>query len=152
MKRVAAIKRLREATGRSIAQITEALDEAKGDLKEAEAILVKSGELIVDKKSARPTSQGLIEAYAHLGRIGVLVEVLVETDFAAKSDVFKEFVHDLTLQISSMAPISVEELMSQPFVKDESKTIAAKLKATIASVGENIIIKRFVRYQLGEAE
>lgn len=144
------VKRLRQLTGRSIAEINEALEKAEGDLERAKSMLATSGELIVERKSAREAKQGLIESYSHHGRIGVLVEVNVETDFAAKSEKFREFVHDLALQISAAHPDDVAALLKQPFIKDELVTIEQLLKTTIATVGENIVIRRFVRYELGE--
>ncbi len=93
-------------------------------------------------------TQGIIEAYIHLnGKIGVLVELRCETDFVAKTEEFKKLAHELCLQIAALNP-KKSSLMSQPWIKDGSKTIKELINEYIARIGENIIIKRFIRYEL----
>lgn len=142
------IKKLREETGAGVLDCQKALSEAKGDLKKAKEILKEKGFDKATKKEERPTGCGLIDSYAHFGKIGVLIEVACETDFVARTKEFKNFVHDLCLQIAGMAPKNEKELLSQPFIKDESKTVEELLKEKIAQFGENIKIKRFLRWEL----
>ena len=144
------IKSLRQKTGIGIHDVKSALEEAKGNEEEAIKILKKRGLSIAAKKSDRSTSQGLIDTYVHAGRIGAMVEVNCETDFVARNDDFKAFAHDLSLQIASMNPENIEELLKQEFFKDTSKTIEDYLNETIAKIGENIRISRIARFELGE--
>lgn len=144
------ITELRERTGMGIMDVKKALDEANGDKNKALETLKERGATIMEKKSGRTAAEGMIEAYVHGGRIGVLLEVNCETDFVARGDAFREFAHDVALQISSMAPATVEELLEQPFIKDAKLTIADLLRDVTGKIGERIVIKRFVRYVLGE--
>ena len=143
------ITELREQTGMGLMDIKKALEESKGDKKKALVFLAERGAQIMDKKSDRTAAEGLIEAYVHAGKIGVLVELNCETDFVARSESFKEFAHDLSLQISSMAPKTVEELLEQPFIKDSKLSIGNYLRDVTGKLGEKIVIKRFERYVLG---
>jgi len=145
-----AITELRELTGMGLSDIKKALEEAEGDRSKALGLLKERGAKIMDKKSDRTVGEGLIEAYVHNGRIGVLVEVNCETDFVSRSELFKEFAHDLALQISSMNPATVEELLEQVFIKDSKLTIADYLRETTSKIGERIVITRFARFLLGE--
>lgn len=146
------ISELREQTGMGLMDIKKALNEAKGNRAQAMELLRERGAKIMDKKSDRTAGEGLIEAYVHAGRIGVLVEVNCETDFVARSEAFKEFIHDLALQISSMAPATVEELLEQPWIKEGKLTIGDYLRDTTSKIGEKIQIARFTRYVLGETQ
>ena len=148
---VSDITELRELTGMGMMDIKKALEEADGNRPKALELLKERGAKIMDKKSDRTVSEGLIEAYVHNGRIGVLVEVNCETDFVSRSDLFKEFVHDLSLQISSMNPLTSEELLGQTFIKDSKMTIADYLRETTSKVGERVVISRFTRYVLGNS-
>jgi elongation factor Ts len=144
------IQALRDKTGYGVMDVKKALEEAGGDLSKAEALLVERGAAVAAKKAARETKSGRIEAYIHGdGKIGVLVEVSSETDFVAKNTDFTAFVHDVTLQIASMAPADVRELLSQPFIKEPSKTVEQLLHEQVGKIGENLTIRRFVRYELG---
>jgi len=144
------ITELRETTGMGLMDIKKALDEADGNRQQAMELLKERGAKIMDKKSDRIAGEGLIEVYSHAGRIGVIVEVNCETDFVSRSETFKEFAHDLALQISSMKPVSVEELLEQAFIKDSKLTIADYLRDTTSKLGEKIVITRFNRFALGE--
>lgn len=146
------LKQLREESGMGVMDIKRALEEAGGDLQKARTILKERGAMIVAKKSQRVTKQGLIEVYTHLGRIGAMVEVNCETDFVALNSEFKTFVHDLALHIASMNPSDVDDLLNQPFFKDEGVTIRQVLDELVGKIGENIQIKRFCRYELGQEE
>lgn len=144
------IKKLREETGAGIADCREALKEADGDLKKAKELLKKKGLDKASSKAAREVKSGLVETYSHGGKVGVLVEVLCETDFVARTEDFKNLAHELTLQIASMNPASVEELLSQEYIRDNSLTIDQLIKGVIGKLGENIQIGRFERIALGE--
>ena len=142
------IKKLREETGVSITECKKALKEAKGNLKKAKEILRKWGKDLAEKKEERETKQGIVESYIHPGeKIGVLVELRCESDFVARSEEFKKLAHELCLQIAAMNPKKTS-LMSQLWIRDETKTIKELIDEYIAKLGENIIIKRFVRYEL----
>ncbi len=165
------VKKLREMTSCGVVDCKKALQEAKGDIKEAVNILKKKGIQLAAKKAERVARQGKIESYIHAqGKIGVLVEINCETDFVAKNEDFKRFVKDVAMQIAAMDPkyIKKEEmhqevpekeaqelhkhmcLLEQPFIKDSSTTINDYLTSLIGKIGENIVIRRFSRYQLGE--
>ncbi|MEX1052024.1 MAG: translation elongation factor Ts [Patescibacteria group bacterium] len=144
------IKNLRAKTGLGINDIKAALEEAGGDEAKAIAWLKEKGLSTVAKKADRSTSQGLIDVYAHSGRIGAMVEVNCETDFVARNDDFKAFVHDLALQVASMNPENIDELLKQEFFKDPSLTIQDYLNQTISKIGENIKISRIARFELGQ--
>lgn len=144
------IKKLREKTGAGVMDIKKALDETGGDEKKAEKVLKARGVEIVEKKSSRATSQGLIDSYVHFGKIGVLVEVNCETDFVARNEDFKKFVHEVALQIAASEAKTVEQLLKEEYFKEPGTTIEDLLEGAIAKIGENIKIKRFVKYSLGE--
>lgn len=145
------IIRLREETSAGVMDARKALDESDGDFDKAKELLHSWGADKAAKKADRATGSGLIETYVHGGgKIGVMVEVACETDFVAKTDQFKDLAHDVALQISAMGPQTIEELLDQEFIKDSSKKIADLVTATVAKTGENVQIKRFVRYILGQ--
>ena len=160
------IKGLREKSGAGVMTCRSALIEANGDIDKALSILKEKNLLQVEKKAARVTSQGLIESYIHAGgRIGVLVEVNCETDFVARTEVFKELAHNMAMQIAALSPVCVSKeqlpqgsdldpqtasLLSQPYIRDTTITVQDIVNAAIAKTGENIRVKRFVRFELGE--
>lgn len=144
------VAELRAQTEMSILDVKKALEEAKGDKKKALELLAKRGAEIMEKKQERTASNGLIDGYVHAGKIGVLVEVNCETDFVSRGDDFKNFVHELSLQICSMEPASVEALLEQEWIKDSKKTIQNLLTDITGKLGEKIVIKRFTRIVLGE--
>ena len=142
------IKKLRELTSAGFADCKNALEESKGDLKKAEEILKEKGIAKAAKKGDRATGSGLVESYVHGGRIGVLVELLCETDFVARTDEFKTLAHEIALQISSMNPENADELLKQEYIRDASKTIETLIKEAIAKLGENIQIGKFSRLEI----
>ncbi len=147
------IKKLRSETSASIGDVRQALDESDGDLKKAREWLQKKGFERAEKKGDRITEQGLIESYVHAnGKIGVLVELLCETDFVARTDEFKNLAHEISLQVSAMNPKNVEELLEQDYIRDGSKKVSDLIKETIAVLGENITLKRFSRLEIGLVE
>lgn len=156
-----------------------ALEEAGGDMERAAEILRQQGLARAARKAGRATSQGLVHAYIHGGgRIGALIEVNCETDFVARTDEFKQLVHDLAMQVAATAPryVAVEDvppevleegarqagsaekfiehvvLLAQPFIKDPSRTVEEVIKEAIARLGENIRVRRFARFELGSDE
>jgi elongation factor Ts len=143
------IKDLREKTQAGFADCKMALDEAKGDMKKAEEILRKKGFEKAAKKSDRETGQGLVESYVHqTGKVGVLVSVLCETDFVARTDEFKHLAHEVAMQIAAMNPKDVDALLKQEYIRDGSKTINDLVTEAIAKLGENIKISEFKRSEI----
>lgn len=144
-----AIKKLRDETSASIADVRRALDETDGDEKKALAWLKKRASEIAAKKADRETGEGLIEAYIHGGgKVGVLVEILCETDFVAKTDEFKHLAREVAMQVAAMNPEDVDALHKQAYIRDSSVTIEQMVKDVIGKLGENITIKRFQRFEI----
>ena len=156
------IKELRERTSAGVMDCKKALDESNGDVDKAEQILKEQGIASAAKKAGRDTDQGLIETYIHSGgRIGAMVEVNCETDFVARTKEFSDLAHDIAMQIAAMNPSTLEEnntdvasdnssLLQQPFIKDPSKNIQELINETVGKLGENIRVRRFKRFSLGE--
>ena len=141
------IKKLREETELSITECQRALKEAKGNIERAKEILKKWGKETARKKAERETQQGIVDSYIHPNKkIGVILELNCETDFVAKSEAFQRLSHELCLQIAAMG--EEVSLLEQPWIKDETKTIKDLIEEAIAKLGENIVIKRFTRYEL----
>lgn len=145
------LKQLRTETGVSVADCRRALEETNNDYAKAVTWLKKHGLEKAGKKAERATEQGLIESYIHTnGRVGVLVEVLCETDFVARTDEFKHLAHEVAMQTAAMNPKDVDTLLKQEYIRDNSKTVEGLIKETIAKLGENIVIKRIQRFAIGE--
>lgn len=143
------LKKLRNGTLAGIADCRIALEETKGNYEKAKEWIRSKGLERAAKKADRETSQGLIESYIHQnGRVGALVEVLCETDFVARTDVFKQLVHEICMQAAAMNPKDVPALLKQEYIRDNAKTIDDLIKEAIAKLGENIVVKRFTRYEL----
>jgi len=141
------IKKLRDETGVSISECNAALEKSGGDAEKAKLFLKKMGKQIAQKKAQRTTQQGIIDSYIHPNKkLGVILELDCETDFAAKSADFQALAHELCLQIAGWQEEGVS-LLEQPWIKDGTKTIKDLVDEYIAKVGENIVIKRFIRYQ-----
>jgi elongation factor Ts len=169
------IKKLRERTGAGIMDCKRALEETNGDIDAAEIFLRKQGIASAGKKAGRAANQGLIVSYVHGGRIGVLLELNCETDFVARTEDFQTLGRDIAQHIVGMFPryVRAEEvpadvreterrvygsdaevdkslvLMAQPFVRDPKTTIGEMVQEAIGKLGENIVIRRFTRYELG---
>ncbi len=190
----ALVKELREKSGAGMMDCKKALTATGGDLEQAMDELRKQGLASAQKKSSRATKDGAVDSYIHAGgKIGVLVEVGVETDFVSRSDPFKEFTHDLAMHVAAAAPrwvtreqvpedVIVREkaiyaeqvkgkpenvlekivtgklekffagtcLMEQPFIKDTDRTIEQLRTDLVGVIGENVEVRRFARFQLGE--
>ena len=188
------VQKLREKTGVGMMVCKDALREAAGDMNKAIEILRKKGAAKAVKTSTRSAKEGTVDSYVHLGgKIGVLLELSCETDFAAKSRDFKELAKDLCMHIAASNPLYVKRedvpneviakekeifkaqtlnkpqasldkilegkmekffqeacLLEQPFVKNPEASIKEHIVAHVAKIGENITVKRFTRYQLGE--
>jgi len=189
------VKQLRESTGAGVLACKKALDACGGDIARAQDILREKGLAAAAKKANRATSQGLVEAYVHMGRVAALVELNCETDFVARMPEFKELAHDLAMQVVAARPQYVRPedipadvlekekhiyraqlaeqkkpeaviekitegklakfyadvcLLKQPFIKDQEKVVEDVIKAQVARTGENIVLRRFVRMELGE--
>jgi len=143
------LKKLRSETQVSVSDCRKALEEAEGDYKKALELVKANAAEKASKKADRETSQGLIEAYIHLGgKIGAMVEILCETDFVARTDEFKKLAHEVAMQVAAMAPVDLDSLLKQEYIKDSSMTIEGLVKQAIQKTGENIVIKRFDRYEL----
>jgi elongation factor Ts len=188
------IRKLKELTGVGLTDAKGALVEADGDFDKALEAMRKKGLTKAEKNADREALEGIIESSVHGGRIGVLVEVNCETDFVARGDIFKDFAHQIALQVASMAPQYVSEadipaeeldrvrsealasdglkgkpadiaekivdgqvkkhfaekvLLNQQYIMDDSKTVETFLKETIGKTGENIVVRRFTRIELG---
>lgn len=192
------IKQLREETGAGVLATRKALEQTDGNYTQALSMLREKSKAAAAKRSDHQASQGAIELYAHgSGRLGVMVEINTETDFAARSQTFRSFAHEIALQIAAAAPTYVRDedipaaeiehqseiaaikarsqgksetlvariaagylekyrdetvLLRQVYIRDEQVTIAQLLEQAIASVGENIVIRRFVRWELAGVE
>ncbi len=191
------VKELRDKTGAGMMDCKRALVETDGDLVKAVEALRKAGVTKAEKKGIRSAQDGLVYSYIHHGgRLGVLVEVNCETDFVAKTDGFKELVHNLAIQIAATNPVSVSReqvpeelvkseqdiyteqaknskkpdkmiekivtgkmdkyfqeicLLEQPFIKDPDKIVKDLITESIATLGENISVGRYIRYAVGES-
>jgi elongation factor Ts len=142
------IKKLREETGVAIIRIREVLEEVGGNEKKAMTVLKKESIEKAGKREGRETSQGKIFVYTHhTGKVAGLVELLCETDFVARNELFEALGKDLAMQVASMGD---EDLLSQEFIKDTGKTISQLVKEAIAKTGENIRIGRVIRVELGK--
>jgi elongation factor Ts len=142
------IKKLREETGVAIIRIREVLEEVKGDEKKAFTILKKEGLDKAEKREGRETSQGKIFAYAHhTGKVVGIVELLCETDFVAKNELFENLGKELSMQVASMGD---EDFTNQDYIKDGSKKVKDLIKELIAKTGENVKLGRVQKLELGE--
>lgn len=142
---------LRKETGAGVLDCKKALDESEGDFEKAKKIIFEKGLDKASKKEGRETSQGLIETYIHTNnKIGVMLELLCETDFVAMNEEFKNLAHEIAMHIAAMNPQNIEELLEQEYIRDMNVKISDLIKRQIAKMGENIVLKRFVRYELGE--
>jgi elongation factor Ts len=158
------IKLLRDETGAPVMDCKRALEESGGNMDKARQWLRERGAAIAEKKAGRVASQGVVDSYIHGGgRIGVIVEVNCETDFVARGDDFKKLAHDIAMQIAATNPkyIGTEEnipddllpdeqpLLKQPFIRDPGQTIQQLIHEAIGKLGENIVVRRFSRFELG---
>jgi elongation factor Ts len=161
-----AVKELRQRTGAGVMECKRALEEAEGDMEQAAEILRQRGLALAEARAHRLTTQGLVECYIHAGgRIGAMVELNCETDFVARTDTFKALAHDLAMQVAATNPLSIAPddlppgaegdpgemcLLLQPYIRDPSRTIQELVSEAIAQTKENIQVRRFARFELGQ--
>ena len=160
------VKDLRERTGAGVMECKSALEAAGGDLEKAVAILQERGMAMAEKRAHRETSQGLVECYIHAGgRIGAMVELNCETDFVARTDDFQSLAREIAMQVAAMNPAAVSDnelaegagsdpdaqaLLKQAYIRDPSRTVGDLVKDVIAKTGENVRVRRFSRFELGQ--
>ncbi|RCJ21478.1 elongation factor Ts [Nostoc sp. ATCC 43529] len=143
------VQELRQKTGAGMMDCKKALKETDGNIEEAADWLRKKGITSAGKKSDRIAAEGLVETYIQPGgRVGVLIEVNCQTDFVARNEAFKALVRNLAKQ--AVTADSVESLLAQPYIENESVTVDEFIKQTIATLGENIQLRRFVTFALAE--
>jgi elongation factor Ts len=146
------ISELRKATGAGMLDCKKALEETGGDFEQAVDFLRKKGLAAASKKAGRVATEGMVAASISAnGEKGVLLEINSETDFVAKNDKFQSFVKDVADHILKASPISVEELFTQAYIGDSSKTIEVLLNEAISMIGENMHIRRFSRFEVKDA-
>jgi len=146
------VKRLREETGAGVMDCKRALDEAKGDFEKARGLIKERGLAKVKEKADREAKEGIVEAYVHAGgRIGAIVELSSETDFVARNPDFRGLAKEIAMQVAAMDPTDVGQLLEQPYIRDSSKTIGELVTTIAATTGENVRIKRFKRFELGQS-
>ncbi len=143
------VKKIRAERGLGIMEIKAALEEAEGDEKRAKEILKEKGYKKAEKRAERETHQGRVATYTHsTGKIGVMVEMLCETDFVAKNEDFLTVAKDLCLQVAAMDPENAEALLEQEYIKDPSQKIKDLVTALNAKFGENIKVGRIARFEI----
>lgn len=143
------IKKLREGTGAGIADCRQALEECAGDMEKAKEWLRQRGALIASEKTSHPTGSGIVNTYIHHTHTsGTTVVLGSETDFVARNPEFKEFAHDIAQQVTASGTQQVENLLKEPWIKDETKTIGDLLNEKIAKFGENITIQEVKRFEV----
>ena len=142
------VKDLREKTGAGMMDCKKVLTETDGDMEKAIELLRERGIAKAAKKSDRVAAEGLVTAYvSEDGKVGAVAEVNAETDFVAKNDEFRAFANDVAKQVAVKNPKDVEELLAQTFINDETKTVSEVLTNKIATIGENMSIRRFERFE-----
>ncbi|MBI4201388.1 MAG: elongation factor Ts [Chloroflexi bacterium] len=160
------VKALRELTGAGVMDCKRALEEASGDISKAEQILKAKGAASVARKATSATREGVIDSYIHSGsRIGAMVELSCETDFVARTREFRELAHQLSMQVAAMSPQYIDRsemgaedarnpeeacLLLQPYIKDPTRVVQDLITELAARVGENVRVRRFARFALGE--
>ena len=143
-----AVQKLREMTSAGVMDCRKALIEANGDIDAAVKIIREKGLAKVEKRADRETGAGLVQSYVHNERIGVLLRLSAETDFVVRSEPFRTLAHDLAMHIAAAAPKDVEELLAQPYIKDESRDGKDVIGEVIAKVGENVTVGEFYRIEV----
>ena len=161
------VKELRNMTGAGVMDCKRALQDADGDMTKATEVLQKQGLAKAEKRAQREAKNGLIDVYIHGGRIGALVEINCESDFVARTEDFKALAHNISMQVTATDPRFVNAddipaeiradvnpvevcLLSQPFIRDQQRSIQDIITEVIAKTGENIKVRRFARFELGK--
>jgi len=142
------IQKLREATGAGVMECKKVLEEAKGDFGRALELIKERGLAKMEKRSGRETGAGQIFSYIHGGRIGALVDLRAETDFVVRSEPFQKLAQELAMQVAAANPADVEELLKQPYIRDEKRKIEELVREVVAKVGENVRVNGFSRLEV----
>lgn len=146
------IKHLREKTNAGVMDAKRALEESHGDMKKAEEWIKRKGMLRAEKKAGNEAKQGIIASYIHQGsQVVAMVELNCETDFVARNEKFITLGKEVAMQVASMKPTTVVELMDQPYIRDPDISIKNLVKETAGVLGENIVVARFTRMAVGES-
>lgn len=144
------IKELREKTGAGVMDAKKALEEAQGNMTKAVELITAKGLARAEARSEREVRSGKVYCYTHLGGVAAaMVEIACETDFVANTAEFEALCKEVAMQIVSMNPKDVDELLAQPYIREASKTIEQLVKELVGKTGENIRIIRFARFKLG---
>lgn len=145
------IKQLRQDSGAGMLDCKKALEASDGDMTKAKAWVQEKGLAKAEKKADRETKEGYIASYVHMtGKVAALVEILCETDFVALNEEFQTMAKNVAMQVASMNPENVEELLDQEFIKDPSMKIEGLVKSLSGKIGEKFVVSRFVRYEIGQ--
>ncbi|HSW90321.1 MAG TPA: translation elongation factor Ts [Patescibacteria group bacterium] len=143
------LKQLREETGAGVMDVRRALDESAGDVKKAREWIREHAIKTADKKADRETHEGYIGSYVHTtGKVAALVALACETDFVARTSDFTTLAREVAMQVASMQPENVDELLAQAYIRDPKKTIKDLIKETAGKLGENIVVKEISRIGL----
>jgi elongation factor Ts len=133
------VKELRDKTGISVMECKKALEEAGGDMAKALELLSQRALVMVGKKADRTLAAGTVSSYIHnTGQVGALVMLSSETDFVSKNDEFMSLARDIAMHAAAMRPADIAELLTQPFIKDPSKTVADLISAATQKFGERV--------------
>ncbi|XOB42272.1 MAG: elongation factor Ts [Candidatus Nealsonbacteria bacterium] len=147
MASIEQIKELRNITGVSIAECKKALEKTNNDIEKAKKVLKDSGKDLARKRLNRETKAGIIDSYIHSDKkVGVLLKLQCESDFVARSDDFLKLAHELCLQIA--ASVEDKSLLKQSWIKDQKRTVKDLIDEYIVKFGENIIVEKFIRYEI----
>ena len=145
------IQRLREETNAGVMDCKRALEDSSGDYNKATDLLRERGLEKAAKKEGREAKEGVVASYIHQGgRVGSLVEIASETDFVARGDEFQKLAREVAMQVAAMSPTNVDELLGQSYIRDASKTIKDLVTELAVKTGENVSVRRFQRFALGE--
>lgn len=142
---------LRKKTKAGVMDCRKALEQSGGDMEKALAWIREKGIQRAVKRAERGTASGMIEAYTHAdGRIVAVIELRCETDFVARNQDFRNLAHEIALQVASMNPRTIEELLKQPWIRDESRLIGDLVAEAAGKFGENIVVVKVARFELGK--
>lgn len=146
------IQRLREETNAGVMDCKRALEDAQGDYSKAKDLLKERGLEKAAKKEGREAKEGVVAAYIHAGgRVGALVEIASETDFVARGEEFQKLAREVAMQVAAMSPANLDELLGQAYIRDASKTVKDLVTDVAMRTGENVSVRRFQRFALGES-
>jgi elongation factor Ts len=146
------VQRLRAETSAGVMDCKRALEDAQGDFEKAKGLLKERGLASLKKKTGREAKEGAVSSYIHAGgRVGAIVEIASETDFVSRSPEFQKLAQEVAMHVAAMDPKDIDELLGQAYIRDASKTVNDLVTTLAASVGENVSVRRFQRFALGEA-